>query len=732
MLLLAALVLLTPRSASAATADWTSSDLDVFFYANAIGPGARALGPTFVGDLAIDGATGDFEPHTAAGPARLGSSLVAFNTSTQIATGLPTARYQLNSVTVTVTMESGSGETLVYDDTPDSRAEVLESIGGPARGDSDSGRPMELFGAGLRGEYTGYEFSDATSGPPLVDEQTHGFSADDGGYIAYPLVGNTAEPGQYVDVANNVTGGYSATEPDKWTEPFDVVPWAIGTADLTPGSAIPNDTTFTFDVDLTAAGVADYFRQSLADGALGVFISSLHDTGEYGSGGGYPQWYLREATGFPYYVTTPPTLSIDYEILPELTLGDYDGSGEVGPEDYTLWRTTFGTAVEPGSGADGNGNGLVDAADYTVWRDNLGAPSARDTLTSTAERAALSSATAVPEPGTGSLLVVGSALLGLARAGRRRPVMSRRRRTGFTLVELLVSIAIIGILVALLLPAVQSAREAARRCSCRCNLKQIGLATLNYHETNRHLPPPKLGDTSTNTLGSTFVLLLPYLEEGSRYAEYDLTRSVYDEDNLPITSGTVSVYLCPSMRLRRSVPEVTCDEQLGPGSYVISAGTDVTKPRSTLDGAFDNPSADGDPYSLSLQHITDGTSKTFLAGENDYGLDGYMWESCSELRGTPQWGDQTWADGYWFKAWGHINWKIHDLTDRTYFNRTQILADEASVQGTVVRVFRSDHPGGSQFVMLDGSVQFVDESIDYDVLRALVTREGGEVDAIVD
>ena len=595
MLLLAAIILLAPRPACGATADWTSSDLDVFFYANAVGPGTRAFGPTFIGGLDIDGETGQFVPHASTSPARLGTALLAFDTAAEIEPGLAPSRYQVNSVTVTVTMESGSGATLAYDNTPDSRAEVLESLGGLASGTTDPGRPMELYGVGLRDGYTGYEFAGATSGPPLIDELTHGYSADDGGYIAYPVVGDTGEPVAYVDVSNNLTGGYSATEPDEWTEPFEVTPWAIGTTDLTPGSAIPNDTAFTFELDLAAAGAAEYFRQSLADGAVGVCISSLHDTGELGSGGGYPQWYMREATGFPYFVSTPPTLSIDYEILAEIVPGDYDASGVVGPEDYAMWKSTFGSAVDPGSGADGSGDGLVDAADYTVWSDHLVAALATGSF-------ALQE---VPEPGAGLLLVMGGAIVGLARTGRRCLVM-RRRRSGFTLVELLVSIAIIGILVAILLPAVQAAREAARRCSCTSNLKQIGLATLGYHETNRHLPPPKLGDTSTTTQGGTLVVLLPYLEEGDRYADYDLAKSVYDPENLRTTGAPVPVYLCPSMQLPRAVPEVACDERLAAGSYMISAGTDVTKPWSTLDGAFANPSPDGNDYSLAMQHITDG------------------------------------------------------------------------------------------------------------------------------
>ena len=179
-----------------------------------------------------------------------------------------------------------------------------------------------------------------------------------------------------------------------------------------------------------------------------------------------------------------------------------------------------------------------------------------------------------------------------------------------------------------------------------------------FHDANRHLPPPKLGTTPTNTLGSTLVVLLPYLEEFSRFAAYDLTKKVSDQENVTVTSQPLGVYLCPSMQLPRAVPECPC-EMLGPGSYMISAGTQIVTPSAPLDGAFDRPNLKGN-YSLSYQQILDGTSKTLLVGENNYGLDQYVWETCSAVNGTTRWGDQTWASGYWFNAWGHISWNLYE------------------------------------------------------------------------
>jgi len=287
---------------------------------------------------------------------------------------------------------------------------------------------------------------------------------------------------------------------------------------------------------------------------------------------------------------------------------------------------------------------------------------------------------------------------------------------GFTLVELLVVIAIIGILVALMLPAIQAARESARRMGCQNNLKQIGLAAENYSHTNRHLPPPMVGDEQFKKLGSTFVLLLPYLEEGNRFSQYDLTKEVYDPVNLPITSKPVDIYLCPSMNLPRAVPEGDC-EKLGPGSYIISSRTEYLKFQS-LDGAFANPKA-GSRYSLSIQHIPDGMSKTLLIGETNYGHQKMLWTKCSSVNGQIMWGDQTWADGYWALAWGHMSGKYPALYDNSH-DYTPPDSD---------RTFRSDHPGGVQFVLLDGSVHFLSDSSDPNVRRALVTRAGGESDA---
>lgn len=287
-----------------------------------------------------------------------------------------------------------------------------------------------------------------------------------------------------------------------------------------------------------------------------------------------------------------------------------------------------------------------------------------------------------------------------------------RHHHAFTLVELLVVIAIIGILVGLLLPAINSARAAARKTQCTNNMRQIGLAANNYYSSFQHLPPPKIGSQFEN-LGSTFVLLLPYLDEAARFNGYDQTKPVNDPENLRFTQGTVDTYLCPSMVIPRIVPDVGCGEELGPGSYVISTRTKYSNHRK-LDGAFKNPTRRA--YNLGSRHIKDGMSNTIFAGEINYGHKDLVWTDCPEKNGQPKWGDTTWANGYWFFAWGHMTDDFPQL-----FNKSDLLASPNSL-----RAYRSDHPGGVNFVMLDASVRFIDDSSDQRLRAALVTRNGRE------
>lgn len=711
-------------SSMAVTAAWSAPDLDVWSYTNTLNPNATSAS-TFAGGFAVDPETQDFEPTGSFDPARLGSTVFAFNTSSQVPTGLAASQYQIQSVKMTLTSRKlGSDLPFTYGNQHITRAQYLSDF---IAGQISTSQPVELFGVGFRGGYEGFGFG--ASSPTTFTESTHPYPSGAGGYVVYPIAGG-ANPGEYHDVSNNLTGGFSATAAGETTAPFEAVPWAIGTTNLTPGAAVPTRTTYTFDVNLSAPGVENYIKSSLAEGALGFSISSLHNSGEMGVDGGFPRWFMRESVGAPLNGTAA-TLEVIYQIVDDSLTGDYNGDQVVDGADFLVWQRSFGSVASPaGSGADGDGNGLIDAGDLTEWKNAFG-------TTAVAPIAA-----AVPEPA--SALLLGTVAAAGAFCRRRRTASGHvdrpttRGRRAFTLIELLVVIAVIGVLVALLLPAVQAAREAGRRISCTNNLKQVGLAVQMFHDAKKTLPPPKVlggpggmsvvsGTPSTpapadkfSERGSTLVLLLPYLEQGNKFAQYDVTANINAGKNHEITGSPIDVYLCPSMALPRSVPEVGCGETLAPGSYLISASTDyggaynrqVGDP--ALDGAFTDPPKSGD-YHLGMGNITDGTSNTILVGEVNYGHANYLWSDCGQ-NGQPRWGDHTWAQGYWFYAWGHMSASVPEL----YNNTSQYIHPESS------RTYRSDHPGGVQFVFLDGSVRFVSGNTSPEVRISLVTRAGDE------
>lgn len=283
----------------------------------------------------------------------------------------------------------------------------------------------------------------------------------------------------------------------------------------------------------------------------------------------------------------------------------------------------------------------------------------------------------------------------------------RQRRDAFTLMELLVVIAIIGILIGLLLPAVQMVREAARRASCANTIRQIGLAGLLYESTTKSLPPPKVGAGEFNTLGSTFVLLLPYVEQGNRFDQYRLDESISAPGNLELTSQPLDIYSCPSMRLSANAGT------FGEGSYIISYATRY-RPQwngSTANGAFaEAPESPQAKYRLGLQAITDGTSNTFFFGEIDNSV---LWTGSTPNPGA--WGHYSWAQGYWFNAQSHVEGKFNQKGPVDEFAYREY------------RTFRSDHPQGVNFCLIDGSVRFVADTVSREILEAMVTRAGGEL-----
>ena len=271
---------------------------------------------------------------------------------------------------------------------------------------------------------------------------------------------------------------------------------------------------------------------------------------------------------------------------------------------------------------------------------------------------------------------------------------ARAARHGFTLVELLVVIAIIGILVALLLPAVQAAREAARRTHCLNNLKQMGLAVHNFHDTHGDLPVSRLQNN-----GMTFwVFILPFLEEGAFFEGWDLDISFYNHPK-EVRERAVPAYICPS-RAHDGLLAPTYVQNLygATGDYAPCSGSDRRNwaTAGAEDGVIVHPEhKDGTWRSrTSLKTITDGTSKTLLAGERS----GHLSINTCIYNGDH----------------GH-GMGVGPLQP------TCLSEDEQCVG------FGSPHPGIILFILCDGSVHPINVETSLLVLEKLATRAGGEV-----
>ncbi len=276
-------------------------------------------------------------------------------------------------------------------------------------------------------------------------------------------------------------------------------------------------------------------------------------------------------------------------------------------------------------------------------------------------------------------------------------------------------IAIIGILIAILLPAVQAAREAARRMTCTNHLKQIALAMQLYNDSTQRLPPAQQGG-----LHSAFVFILPFLEQGAVRELYHTNKSYNHVDNRRVINQVIGVYLCPSMSLPREVPEPdpTMAEHGAPGSYAVSTGSEFSFDTTGHNGAIIHPYSGHTSMSIIVQ--LDGTTQTLLLGEMNYGFDNYKWGGAGPRRDEIRWGLNRWASGYWAVNWGSTHGQ---------FNARRLTDEFASEE---LQVFRSDHPGGANFALADGSVRFIRENIDDKILDGLATRNGKEAVTIDD
>jgi prepilin-type N-terminal cleavage/methylation domain-containing protein len=309
--------------------------------------------------------------------------------------------------------------------------------------------------------------------------------------------------------------------------------------------------------------------------------------------------------------------------------------------------------------------------------------------------------------------------------------VTRRRLHGFTLVELLVVITIIGILIALLLPAVQAAREAARRMQCSNNLKQLGLALMNYESAKTCLPPGVIWQGGMYGPSRTVfhVHLLPYEELDTLYSQlkWDTATAWTNPANSALVSQVLPGMLCPSDMLfgntvtnangtfaRTNYFGVFTGYQIGDLNYPGKA----TPPVPSLRACFDANRC------ITMSEISDGTSNTICIAESLTGptdkLRGTFWED--EAAGAILFTEHTpnsilpdRCNSSWFSLW------CEDLPSQNLPSTGGSIWSDASCAA------RSRHSGGVQVLNADGSVHFVGDSILQDVWRGMGTIAGGEV-----
>lgn len=301
-----------------------------------------------------------------------------------------------------------------------------------------------------------------------------------------------------------------------------------------------------------------------------------------------------------------------------------------------------------------------------------------------------------------------------------------RRMPGFTLIELLVVIAVISVLIALLLPAVQQAREAARRLQCKNNLKQVGLAILNYESTHSRLPACGEGtDYSTSPpstwfgLHSLFTQILPHLDQGNTYQQFNFGVA-YNAlpQNIAAAKQGIGIFVCPSESWRSA----TIDQSgFGVTDYAASFYVDIDPATGLRNKALRVDGVITRSW-RSLAAVTDGLSNTFLVVE-DSGRDeriqpGNVYVDPVDGQNRRDW---RWAEP---DASGiGISKQINN--NKSPMGGPSICPWTVNNCGVFEEIF-SFHPGGAHVLMGDGSVRFIAESLDYKTLRALVTAAGSE------
>jgi prepilin-type N-terminal cleavage/methylation domain-containing protein/prepilin-type processing-associated H-X9-DG protein len=331
---------------------------------------------------------------------------------------------------------------------------------------------------------------------------------------------------------------------------------------------------------------------------------------------------------------------------------------------------------------------------------------------------------------------------------------ARRRESGFTLVELLVVIAIIGILIALLLPAVQAAREAARRSQCLNNMKQVGLALHNYHDTYKCMPPgaiwmgtgyPSSDFRHVNWMATWVTILTPFMEQGPLHDAYNFSLPSEDPVNRPVTATEIACLKCPSAQpLPPANGPNDLDGVYAKGNVAVHCGGRYSHENDSTDG-WDNPVIRG-PFTWRPQGVTtfaeckDGLSNTIYISEilgqrrdddcrgcwgRVTGLTFSKHAQSADQDGmtTP---DPTQQERY-------IATPNCDDTVSRFRDRTPHCGDKNVFprctdgdDGSGGNAARSEHPGGVNCALGDGSVRFVTDNVDKWVWFFALTIGGGE------
>lgn len=299
-------------------------------------------------------------------------------------------------------------------------------------------------------------------------------------------------------------------------------------------------------------------------------------------------------------------------------------------------------------------------------------------------------------------------------------------RRGFTLVELLVVIAIIGVLVALLLPAVQAAREAARRIKCSSQLRQVGLAMHNFHDTHGCLPPGNVQGASLTPAHAKFsiatgtehgwgVFLLPFVEQQNLYEPYRWDRSWDATENLPVVRQHVAVYLCPSSAGGKRVD--MGNKQAACGDYGVL--NEIRSQVKLFDAGYIDAESRYAPHGMmlanQLQRFSDCTD----------GLSSTMWLVEDAARPIVHDARRSVLSG----ATSGAGWADSDNSFALEGYLPDCSADQANcaVNCCNRNEIYAFHPAGSNVGIGDGSVRFLAKDIELRIVARLVTRAGGEI-----